>query len=93
MVQSFFVGDAAGRAKDWAPKKKKDHSSADRLLSMNLALTFYTPEEHFLGHKPAPYVLPEFNPKNLSKSLPLYEPSGTALTSPKQEVHSISFRA
>ncbi|KZC14846.1 Bifunctional polynucleotide phosphatase/kinase [Dufourea novaeangliae] len=62
---SFYVGDAAGRPKNWAPKKKKDHSLADRLLALNLGLKFYTPEEHFLGHKEAPYVLPTFNPKNL----------------------------
>ncbi|XP_031835451.2 polynucleotide kinase 3'-phosphatase [Nomia melanderi] len=62
---SFYVGDAAGRQKNWAPGKKKDHSSVDRLLALNLGLKFYTPEEHFLGHKEAPYLLPTFNPKTL----------------------------
>ncbi|XP_076242930.1 polynucleotide kinase 3'-phosphatase [Calliopsis andreniformis] len=62
---SFYVGDAAGRQKNWTPGKKKDHSSVDRLLALNLGLKFYTPEEHFLGHKEAPYVLPKFNPKDI----------------------------
>ncbi|XP_076634211.1 polynucleotide kinase 3'-phosphatase isoform X1 [Colletes latitarsis] len=63
---SFYVGDAAGRPKNWAPGKKKDHSLVDRLLALNLGLQFHTPEEHFLGHKEAPYVLPTFNPKCLT---------------------------
>ena len=31
--QSFYVGDAAGRPAGWAPGKKKDFSSSDRLVS------------------------------------------------------------
>lgn len=80
---SFYVGDAAGRIKNWAPGKKKDHSSADRLLALNLGLKFYTPEEHFLGHKQASYVLPVFNPKNLQITEIC---SKSDLTSTKQEV-------
>lgn len=34
--KSFYVGDAAGREKNWAPKKNKDHSAADRLFAMNI---------------------------------------------------------
>ena len=30
---SLYVGDAAGRPKDWAPGKKKDFSCSDRLVS------------------------------------------------------------
>lgn len=33
---SFYVGDAAGRDKNWAPKRNKDHSTADRLFAMNI---------------------------------------------------------
>ncbi|XP_053983356.1 uncharacterized protein F21D5.5 isoform X1 [Hylaeus volcanicus] len=83
---SFYVGDAAGRQKNWAPGKKKDHSSADRLLALNLSLQFYTPEEHFLGHKEAPYVLPLFNPKNLSV---VEICKGVDITSSTQEVIKI----
>ncbi|CAL7941007.1 unnamed protein product [Xylocopa violacea] len=67
-TNSFYVGDAAGRPKNWAPGKKKDHSSADRLYALNLNLKFYTPEEFFLGHSQVPYNLPTFNPKNLSNT-------------------------
>ncbi|XP_017793104.1 PREDICTED: uncharacterized protein F21D5.5 [Habropoda laboriosa] len=80
---SFYVGDAAGRTKNWAPGKKKDHSLADRLLALNLGLKFYTPEEHFRGHKQAPFQLPAFNPKNLPDGEIC---SGTSITSSDQEV-------
>ncbi|XP_076268028.1 polynucleotide kinase 3'-phosphatase [Rhynchophorus ferrugineus] len=61
--QSFFVGDAAGREKNWAPKRNKDHSCADRLFAMNIGLKFYTPEEYFLKQKPVPFKMPEFDPR------------------------------
>lgn len=63
MEKSFFVGDAAGRSKNWALKKPKDHSIADRLFAENVGIKFYTPEEFFLGAKPAPYNKPKFDPK------------------------------
>lgn len=36
MSKSFYVGDAAGREKNWAPKRNKDHSNADRLFALNI---------------------------------------------------------
>ena len=80
---SFYVGDAAGRPKNWSPGRKKDHSSVDRLLALNLGLKFYTPEEYFLGHKQAQFKLPTFNPKDLSNSEIC---SGSNITSSNQEV-------
>lgn len=62
---SFYVGDAAGRDKNWAPNMKKDHSNADRLFALNLGLKFFTPEEHFQGAKPAKFLMPEFDPRDL----------------------------
>jgi bifunctional polynucleotide phosphatase/kinase len=83
--KSFFVGDAAGRPA-CASRKKKDHSLADRLLAINLNLTFHTPEEHFLGHKKASYNAPSFHPKEASKNTVLYNPQYAKIISDQQEV-------
>nr|XP_002127397.1 bifunctional polynucleotide phosphatase/kinase [Ciona intestinalis] len=63
-----YVGDAAGRAKNWEPKRKKDFSCSDRLFALNLNVPFFTPEEYFLNQKPAKFTLPEFDPKSLKSS-------------------------
>lgn len=65
LANSFYVGDAAGREKDWAPKKTKDHSLADRLFALNVGLKFYTPEEFFLGCRSVQHRMPKFDPKTL----------------------------
>ncbi|XP_046966072.1 uncharacterized protein F21D5.5 [Vanessa cardui] len=80
---SFFCGDAAGRAVNWAPGKKKDHSMADILLAENLGLKFYTPEQFFLGHSIAnvPMIRPDFNPKELKP-----EPFNDSLISKEKEL-------
>ncbi|KAL6424763.1 hypothetical protein ACFW04_010012 [Cataglyphis niger] len=85
-TNSFYVGDAAGRPKNWAPGKKKDHSSADRLMALNVGIKFETPEEHFLNHKTPPYELPKFNPKNLSQTDGLCKPANAKLTLQEQEI-------
>ncbi|KAK0159599.1 hypothetical protein PV327_010695 [Microctonus hyperodae] len=84
--ESFYVGDAAGRPKDWQLKAKKDHSMVDRLFALNLHLKFQTPEEHFLGQKPAKYNLPSFNPKNLRTDIDLFDPSDTNIDGKCQEI-------
>ncbi|XP_045477062.1 uncharacterized protein F21D5.5 [Harmonia axyridis] len=63
--KSFYVGDAAGREKDWAPKRKKDHSNADRLFALNIGIKFFTPEEYFLKSSSNPFKMPLFDPRNL----------------------------
>ncbi|KAL0104951.1 hypothetical protein PUN28_016531 [Cardiocondyla obscurior] len=85
-VNSFYVGDAAGRPKNWTLGKKKDHSSADRLMALNVNIKFQTPEEHFLNHKAAPYELPKFNPKSLSQTSDISKPVNAELTLKQQEV-------
>ncbi|KAL4647390.1 bifunctional polynucleotide phosphatase/kinase isoform X1 [Arapaima gigas] len=86
-TQSFYVGDAAGRPVNWAPgKKKKDFSCSDRLFALNIGLRFHTPEEFFLGWKPAPFTLPTFDPRTCDPNTCLYDPPDTSLTSSQQEV-------
>lgn len=68
LLESYYVGDAAGRPENKSKKRKKDHSSVDRLMAFNLKLTFLTPEEHFLKSRTEKWVEPEFNPTLISKS-------------------------
>lgn len=80
--QSYFVGDAAGRPENKAMKKKKDHSSADRLMAMNLNLEFFTPEEHFMKATRQNWTKPEFDPKDfLSRTVQLINNPRTKITS------------
>ncbi len=50
-----YVGDAAGRPKNWEPGKPRDFSCSDRKFAANIGIQFYTPEEYFLGGKPGPF--------------------------------------
>jgi bifunctional polynucleotide phosphatase/kinase len=59
MDASFYVGDAAGRAK--TDKRKKDFAGSDRELAANVGIKFKTPEEFFL-EEPAEVFAHEFNP-------------------------------
>uniref|UniRef100_A0A671PQJ8 Bifunctional polynucleotide phosphatase/kinase-like n=1 Tax=Sinocyclocheilus anshuiensis TaxID=1608454 RepID=A0A671PQJ8_9TELE len=85
LSQGFLLcTDAAGRPANWAPgKKKKDFSCSDRLFALNIGLQFHTPEEYFLGWKPAQFNLPELDPVNNGH---LYDPPDASLTATKQEV-------
>lgn len=85
MEKSFYCGDAVGRVANWAPGKKKDHSMADKLMAENLNLTFYTPEQFFLGHSIAnvPISKPEFIPKEVK-----HEPFNENLIVKEKEVRS-----
>lgn len=49
--KSFYIGDAAGRVKNWQPQKKKDFSCSDRKFAANIGIKFQTPEEFFNGEK------------------------------------------
>ncbi|XP_068243727.1 bifunctional polynucleotide phosphatase/kinase-like, partial [Palaemon carinicauda] len=84
---SIYVGDAAGRPAEG--KKKKDFSSSDRLFALNIGISFFTPEEHFLGVKTQKFNMPEFDPRNVNDSLPLFDPPSTKV--PKHKVEVIVF--
>lgn len=64
----MYVGDAAGRPDNWAPKKKKDFSCADRLFALNVGMAFFTPEEFFLNQKPGNFKMPAFDPRSVGSS-------------------------
>ncbi|CAO1359038.1 unnamed protein product [Diamesa serratosioi] len=82
----LYVGDAAGRPENKIIKRKKDHSLADRLFAINLGLTFYTPEEHFLKAKTMAWNRPPFDPTTIEDSLSLLEPSSAKLKSKDLEL-------
>lgn len=87
MTSSFYIGDAAGRPENKILKKKKDHSSADRLFALNLKLNFFTPEEHFQNAKKNPsFIRPEYNPKASTEAIKLLEPEDAKLKSDSQEL-------
>ena len=49
LAVSLYCGDAAGREKNWSPGKVRDFSCDDRKFGTNIGVSFYTPEELFLG--------------------------------------------
>ncbi|XP_046581207.1 uncharacterized protein F21D5.5-like [Haliotis rubra] len=70
LEESVYVGDAAGRAKNWAPGKPKDFSCSDRMFAANIGINFKTPEEFFLNEKPAKFEWGSLNPVEYLKSAP-----------------------
>lgn len=82
--KSFFVGDAAGRKKNWAPGKPKDFSCGDRMFAANIGVQFYTPEEFFLGHAPVHFEWAAPNPAEFLKGI--NKESSSQLHSETQEV-------
>lgn len=86
LMESFYVGDAAGRPDKWKPRRKKDFSCSDRLFAINIGVKFYTPEEFFLSEKTAPFNMPDFDPRRLSMTDPLTEPPKASVTLKKLEM-------
>lgn len=55
LADSFYCGDAAGRAKGWDGQGcKADFSASDRMFAHNIGVPFCTPEELFAGQAPVP---------------------------------------
>eukprot|EP00730_Choanoeca_flexa_P009715 TRINITY_DN12970_c0_g1_i1.p1 TRINITY_DN12970_c0_g1~~TRINITY_DN12970_c0_g1_i1.p1 ORF type:complete len:412 (+),score=114.90 TRINITY_DN12970_c0_g1_i1:118-1353(+) len=65
LSKCMFVGDAAGRAKNWAPGKPKDFNCSDRMFAENIGVAFQTPEEFFLGEAPVAFDYGSVDPKPL----------------------------
>lgn len=84
-IRSFYVGDAAGRPARGSIKK--DHSCCDRLMALNLNLSFFTPEEHFQKAKVTTnWTRPEFQPGELRRDVPVLEPSSAKIKAGHQEM-------
>ncbi|XP_052774383.1 uncharacterized protein F21D5.5-like isoform X2 [Mya arenaria] len=79
--QCLYVGDAAGRAKEWSPGKPKDFSCSDRKFAANLGVKFQTPEEFFLGESPAKFSWLSADPATFLKG---------AKEAAKKSYHSLS---
>jgi bifunctional polynucleotide phosphatase/kinase len=76
MANSFYCGDAAGRAIATLAGRKKDFSCGDRKFAHNVGIKFVTPEELYLGAKPvADFSWDGLSPDDLKK---LEETSKTA---------------
>ena len=91
-ANSFYCGDAAGRPEDKRTGRKKDFSDSDLKFAHNNSLTFYTPEEVFLGQDP-PYVSfgSKFNPSEYrnyinSNKIDLLSPRETKISCETQEL-------
>jgi bifunctional polynucleotide phosphatase/kinase len=66
LADSFYVGDAAGRAK--TEKRPKDFACSDRDLASNIGIAFKTPEEYFLRQPEQPFCR-DFDPQLYLTSL------------------------
>jgi len=73
---SFYCGDAAGRAAEHKSDRKKDFAASDLQWAMNVGIKFYTPEEYFLDQKQIYPKTFDFEPSDLSKTaLTTFTPS------------------
>ena len=64
-TESFFVGDAGGRAA--RGNTRADHACSDRDFAANEGIVFKTPEEYFLNEEPHPFTR-SFEPTNFLNS-------------------------
>lgn len=83
----LYVGDAAGRAKNWKAGAEKDFGDSDRAFAHNADLAFFTPEEFFLQEKKAKFAWKGIDPQTiLDESKTISQFSGSAILSRTQEL-------
>ncbi|KAF9134311.1 hypothetical protein BGW39_007480 [Mortierella sp. 14UC] len=80
-LESYYVGDAAGRESGWKVGAIKDFNNTDRKFADSLGITFHTPEHFFLDqacpdHK---WSYGAFDPKTWPTNVPLFSPTSTPL--------------
>uniref|UniRef100_A0A0K0F9Y0 Bifunctional polynucleotide phosphatase/kinase (inferred by orthology to a human protein) n=1 Tax=Strongyloides venezuelensis TaxID=75913 RepID=A0A0K0F9Y0_STRVS len=87
LSNSFYVGDGAGRLGE-PILPKRDFSDSDRLFSLNIGITFKTPEEFFKKTKyTGGYFDALFNPKIFfDRTLPLLVPENSEIISSEPEI-------
>ncbi|RHZ79520.1 hypothetical protein Glove_144g13 [Diversispora epigaea] len=83
MEKCLYVGDAAGRIGEWA--------DTDRKFSENAGLKFYTPDEFFTNSETEPFSYGDFDPKKISKNVPLFIPTTPPLFTPDKKSEIIIF--
>ena len=70
LSKSMYIGDAAGRPKNWKSNTSKDFSCGDRKFALNVGIEFYTPEEFFSGEKPyGDFEWRSMNPKEFYEKI------------------------
>eukprot|EP00808_Paulinella_micropora_P023442 g48898.t1 len=91
LQNSMYVGDAAGRPKDWKKGAKKDFGDSDRAFAANIGVPFMTPEMFFLSEKAPPMTWRSFDPASFlakveKKSPPPQAFEGSSLAKPHPEM-------
>ena len=69
LSSSLYVGDAAGRRKDWIKGKSKDFSCSDRMFAANIGVSFHTPESFFQDLKEASFEWGSLNVTEFLKTI------------------------
>ncbi|KAH3743143.1 DNA 3'phosphatase [Pelomyxa schiedti] len=86
LPECTFVGDAAGRPKNWAPGKKEDFSCSDRKFAFNLGIKFATPEVFFLGQQDVPFDWDYPDLSKIPETGPIIDGNADTLTSATTEM-------
>ncbi|KAL1925046.1 uncharacterized protein VTP21DRAFT_4700 [Calcarisporiella thermophila] len=91
LEKSFYIGDAAGRAKGWKKGAPEDHACVDRKFADNIGISFSTPEEYFLDEPMAAFSWGDFDPRVEMEELSSAALSPSALFSEEVKQEMIIF--